>query len=326
MDPTAGWRAARAEGEAAGGSESEGESEGEDPAEAALAAEFAAVASWQPFDWYREPLYYDIIFDDDTIAQAAFLEALHARFGSASDAPVRFLEPACGSGRLLAVLARRGHRVAGFDREPGAVAFAQARLRDDGGLAGVPCVWAADMRAFALPPGVPPAHVAYNFVSSFKHLLSEADALAHLRAVAAALAPGGLYVLALHLVDYGYHVDGLGEREHWSERRGDVEVKAQIDTSSPDLLARLETVRVRLIARHGPAGPPRMLETVFPMRTYDVSELMDLVAAAAPVFELVATYNFAYDIEQPADPRDDDDQLSVTLVLRKRATSAREAQ
>ena len=64
-------------------------------------------------DWYDSPLYYDLIFDEDTVVEADFLESLMWEHGIAESG--RILEPACGSGRLVCELAARGYEVDGFD-------------------------------------------------------------------------------------------------------------------------------------------------------------------------------------------------------------------
>ncbi len=96
--------------------------------------------------------------------------------------------------------------MSGFDLAGGAVKFARERLHA-AGLSAV--IWQDDMRTFALPPEVEPCELAFNLVSSFKHLVAEAGVMAHFKAVAAALVPGGIYVVGFHLVDYEFH-KGLG--------------------------------------------------------------------------------------------------------------------
>lgn len=44
--------------------------------------------------------------------------------------------------------------------------------------------------------------LAYCLDGTFRHLMTDADALAHLRAIAASLSPGGIYVLGFDLTDY----------------------------------------------------------------------------------------------------------------------------
>ena len=70
---------------------------------------------YRSVDWYDLPRYYDIVFEADTRAEADFLEAMAERWGRGAG---RILEPACGSGRLVEEMARRGHAVTGFDTNP----------------------------------------------------------------------------------------------------------------------------------------------------------------------------------------------------------------
>ena len=76
-------------------------------------------------DWYDSPRYYDLIFDEDTVDEADFLEAMMWKYGVADTG--RILEPACGSGRLVSEFARRGYAVDGFDLNENMLEFAQRR-------------------------------------------------------------------------------------------------------------------------------------------------------------------------------------------------------
>ena len=146
--------------------------------------------NYAPFDWYQTPIYYDIIFDSDTSKEADFLEAVTARHGKTSGRAV--LEPACGSGRLMLALEARGWNTAGVDLSEGMLAFAKQR-----GVTG--SLKLAPMQNFKFRQKFDLAHC---LVSSFKYLLTEADAAAHLRGVADHLKVGGIYVLGLHLSEY----------------------------------------------------------------------------------------------------------------------------
>ncbi|MHC4949061.1 MAG: class I SAM-dependent methyltransferase, partial [Planctomycetota bacterium] len=166
------------------------------------------MPTWRPFDWYEhDPLYYDIVFDADTAKEAAFLEAVHARHGAGGR---RMLEPACGSGRLVLAMAKAGYDVTGFDVSPAMLRFARRRLDDAGVRARVA---RGRMESFAFAR---PFDVAHCLVSTFRYLLDEASAAAHLACVADALRPGGVYVLGLHVCDY----DQVGcARERWTADR-----------------------------------------------------------------------------------------------------------
>ena len=60
-------------------------------------------------DWYRLPAWYDILHAAGTAEEVDGLEAIASRWvRPASRGPMRWLEPACGTGRYLRVIAGRG--------------------------------------------------------------------------------------------------------------------------------------------------------------------------------------------------------------------------
>ena len=71
------------------------------------------ATSFKDVDLYDYPEYYEILFDDGTSEEADFLEAIFAEYGRPKTQ--RLLEPACGTGRLLIELAKRGYEAHGFD-------------------------------------------------------------------------------------------------------------------------------------------------------------------------------------------------------------------
>ncbi len=266
---------------------------------------------FETIDWYDVPRYYDLVFDEDTEREADFLEAMHARFGraKAGAGARRVLEPACGSGRLVEALARRGWSVQGFDLSAPMLDHARERL-DAAGLDAA--LYRASMEDFRARGRVELAHC---LVSTFKYVLRERDAEAHLAGVARALVVGGLYVLGFHLSEYD--VDQR-TRERWVARDGDTEVVCNIQSWPPDRRRRLERVRSRL--RVTEDGRERRTETNWTFRTYDARQVRRLLRAV-PEFEHVATYDFTYDLDAPREL--DDSQLDVVLVLRKRAAARR---
>jgi SAM-dependent methyltransferase len=257
---------------------------------------------WEPIDWYEAPRWYDVIFDDDTAREAAFLEGLFERHGRSRGR--RCLEPACGSGRLVVEMVRRGWKVTGFDLSPEMVAYSRRRLAEEGLRASVV---EARMEDFRLRGRFDLAHC---LVSTFKHLLDEGSALAHLTRVAAALAPGGLYVLGLHLSDYS---DTQRRRERWVARRGGTRVTCNLQSWPPDRRRRVERVRSRLLVEEG--DRTRRVESHFDFRTYDHRQLRTLLRTV-PELEHVATSDFLYDPDysQQLGP----DSYDCVLVLRRR--------
>ncbi|HHM12008.1 MAG TPA: class I SAM-dependent methyltransferase, partial [Planctomycetaceae bacterium] len=76
--------------------------------------------------WYDFPQYYDLAFRDETKREADFFEAAFSKYARR---PVRrVLEPACGSGRLVAEMARRGYALEAFDLSEPSLAYLRRRL------------------------------------------------------------------------------------------------------------------------------------------------------------------------------------------------------
>ncbi|MFT5854525.1 MAG: SAM-dependent methyltransferase, partial [Verrucomicrobiales bacterium] len=234
-------------------------------------------------DWYDSPLYYDLIFDEDTVNEADFLEALMWKHGAVDTS--RILEPACGSGRLVAEFARRGYEVEGFDLNENMLEFAQRRLAEDDLWANL---WVDPMQSFQTEKRYDMAHC---LVSTFKYLSSEADAIANLERVAECLEDGGLYVIGLHLSRYGRD---KFEHERWVVERDGVKVVSNTRTWPADKKTRKERLRNRLRVQHEGALE-KMLETNWEFRTYDATQLKRLLAKV-PAFEPVAFHDFNHDI------------------------------
>ena len=257
-------------------------------------------------DWYDTPLYYDIIFDADTPKEGGFLEAVFQRHATPSRSR-KVLEPACGSGRLIAEMAGRGWQAAGFDLSRPMLDYASERMAQRQLKARL---WQDRMESFTLPKAGS-FDLAHCLVSTFKYLHSEAQAAAHLRGVAQALRPGGLYVLGFHLTDYSRTIC---EHERWVAERDGVHVVCNTRGWPADKAARLEDVRTRLrITRDGSS---HRQETRWQFRTYNAAQARALLRKV-PDFELVACHDFTHD---PDSVRELDDSYSdVVLVLRKRA-------
>ncbi|MEM7681506.1 MAG: class I SAM-dependent methyltransferase [Planctomycetota bacterium] len=266
------------------------------------------------FDWYAEPLYYDIVFDTDTLKEAEFLDAVAAKWVRSPGK--RCLEPACGTGRLVAELAERGWDATGFDLEPAMVRFAQKRAKEKG-VAESCRIERGDMTRFRLPaPKVSGARkggydLAFCLVSTARLLPSDQAMTDHLRCTAEHLAPGGVYVLGLHITEY---TDLDGGYERWTAKRDGVKVNCIIESEPVDRKARTEAVRCRIRAAHED-GELRFLESRWNFRTYGITQLRR-VLKTAPALQHVATYDFNHDITQRV--RLGGDDLGVVLVLRKK--------
>lgn len=264
---------------------------------------------YEPFDWYETPLYYDIIFDEDTQREADFLEYVYDEYVDAArrkGQPIRLLEPACGSGRLLCEMAARGMDGIGFDLSEGMLRFAHQRIIDRKVKSKAKAV-NADMADFAFKQKF---DLAYCGVSTFKYLLTEADARAHLQCMARALKPGGVYVLGFHISDYDHRTR---QRERWVATRGDTQVTCNIQSWPADRKTRTEQVRSRLIVKNN--SDTKHYETQWQFRTYDARQVMSLLRSV-PELEHLNTYDMNYD---PETARDDiDERYDCVLILRKR--------
>lgn len=252
--------------------------------------------------WYDFPRYYDIAFQSETPAEADFIEAACRKY---CEFPVTtLLEPACGTGRLVVELARRGYQVAGFDLSVPALDYLQRRLKRRNLTA---TAFRADMADFTLPA---PVDAAYCTFDSFRHLLSEDAARSHLRSVAAALRPGGIYILGFHLVPPDAAEECI---ERWTERRGKTAVTVTLRVTATDRRRRLEQIRISLLVRE--KGSEIRHRDEFPLRLYTAAQLRRLLASA-PEFELLDVYDFWYEIDQPL--RLSNAMSDTVLVLKKR--------
>lgn len=262
---------------------------------------------YESLDWYDIPRYYDIVFDTDTQTDANFLEEACKQYcrPESRKRALRVLEPACGSGRLVLEMARRGYKVTGIDLSDPMLSFARERLNR---LQLKAHLKKADMADFKTRADH--FDMAHCLVSSFKYLLSESDAVSHLKSVARALRPGGIYVLAFHLSDYS---DTSVSRERWVAERDGTRVVCTITGWPPDRKRRLENVRSRIVVTESD-GQLRKAETNWQFRTYNVNEARRLLAAV-PELQLLALHDFAMEIDYTREL--DDGQLDTVFILRK---------
>ncbi len=251
---------------------------------------------------YDYPVYYDVIFGADWKKETQFLEAAFKKHAQRSVKSV--FEPACGTGRLMVKLAQRGYRVAGNDLNPKAIDYCNKKLAK----AGFPQTGeVADMSAFQLKK---PVDAAFNLINTVRHLPTEKHAVNHLKCMAEALAPGGIYLLGLHLLPTeGKPMAG----ESWLAKRGTLTVSSHMWTKKIDLQERMEYLGMTLDI-HTPTRLMR-IEDEMHYRTYTAAQMRELFKKV-PALECVETYDFLCDIDDPIkiNPRSED----VIYVLRKK--------
>lgn len=244
-------------------------------------------------EFYADPALYDLIHAEGTDDECWFLDRIAAEHGNGGKAA---LEPACGTGRYFPGLLKRGWIVHGYDLLPKMVAFARARLKKWGARA---TVAVGDMVSYR-PKGK--YDLAFNLLSTFRHLQTDRDALAHLRGTYDALNPGGLFVLGLDLALYGADEP---DEEVWTARRGGKTVNHVMMTLPPDAKKRREKI-INFVT----VGK-KTFQSAYDLRSYDAEEMASLILRTK--FSLPSCYG--YD-GSPASLCGD--QRALWLVLKKK--------
>ncbi|MCA9221507.1 MAG: class I SAM-dependent methyltransferase [Planctomycetales bacterium] len=250
---------------------------------------------------YDYPRYYDLVFGSDWKAECDFLQACFDRF--ATGTVRRVFEPACGTGRLMFRLAKAGYDVSGLDLNERAVEFCNERLARHGFARSA---FVADMTDFRVRRKV---DAAFNTINSFRHLLSERAARAHLQCVAEALRKGGLYLLGIHLTPTRGRPSS---EESWSARRGNLAVNTQMWELDRDPIERIERFAMQFDV-YTPTRHMR-LDDELVLRAYSMTQFQQLVDSV-PSLRIVETYDFHYEIDQPIEVSETVED--VVYVLKK---------
>jgi SAM-dependent methyltransferase len=254
--------------------------------------------------WYDHPQYFDMVFRDETAAEAKFFEQAFNRF---ADGKVkRLLEPGCGSGRLVAEMASRGYEMAGVDLSQPMLNYLARRLKRRGLRAELRC---EDMTCMDFAAPFDSAFCTFN---TFRHLTEETAALNHLRNVAAHLRPGGLYILGLHLIP----MDADPEcTERWKAKHGGTTVNVTLKVMDFNRKTRTEMLRVSVKAEKR-SGKIERIRSEFPLRIYTPTQAKRLLAKVADVYDIAGIYDFDYDIDE--DRKFDNDLTDALFVLKRK--------
>lgn len=228
-------------------------------------------------DWYTRPAWYDILHSAGTAREVDQLERTALRWCACDwRGNMRWLEPACGSGRYLRTAAGRGIRVFGFDAEPAMIAYAQSRLTGAGLTRNHARVWVDRMESFAPLRNRERAHFAFNLINSLRHLHTDGDVLAHLDRVARSLVPGGVYAVGINTAAYGAEME---TEDLWSGARGPCRVTQLIQFLPPTAEKRTETALCHLTI-DTPTSETH-LDSVYHLRSYSAREWTSLLARSA---------------------------------------------
>ncbi|MEX2218318.1 MAG: class I SAM-dependent methyltransferase [Phycisphaerales bacterium] len=241
---------------------------------------------------YEDALVYDVLHASGTRAEIGVVERLARRRGAlAAEERGVFLEPACGTGRYLRALAKRGHSVIGFDREAEMVAFAQEAMeaparasrgphaRGTRGARGTHDLFVSDMTTFARRVPAASVDVAFNLINTIRHLGSDRAMLAHFTAVARVLRPRGVYVVGLSLTDYGNEFE---TEDVWSGSRAGLRVQQVVQYLPASRRLRREWVHSHLtVTLGGPAGREEHRDSKYWLRGYSREEWLGLIGKSA---------------------------------------------
>ncbi len=217
---------------------------------------------------YSAPRLYEIAFDLNRKGEVDFL--VHA-FETFARRPVRrVLDIACGTGPHLLRLAARGYRMSGLDLSPKNIEFLRRRTAERGFTAEL---MVGDMTDFTLPA---PVDAAICMQDSQGHLLTNEQIVLHLRAVARALRPGGLYVFDRYMMSSWTNP---ARSWSWSKRRGGLIVRASFSAlNDVDPVSQVFRERMELEAVEN--GTRRVYRQQHLSRMVFPQELKALVAIA----------------------------------------------
>jgi len=250
---------------------------------------------------YDYPRYYDLLFGADWKAEVDFFEACFQKH--CGGRVNRVFEPACGTGRLLIKLANVGYTVSGNDLNPKAIDYCNDRFDRFGHERSA---FVGDMSDFTLPRKV---DAAFNTINSFRHLPTEATAVAHLNCMADILRKGGIYILGLHLEP----TEGQRtEDEGWTARRGHLMINSYMWSKGVDRRRRMELLGM-IMDVYTPTKHLQ-IEDHMEYRTYTHAQFRSLVRKV-PELQIAEVYDFAYDVRQTVNitPSTED----VVFILQK---------
>lgn len=251
---------------------------------------------------YDFPVYYDLIFASDWVAEYRFLEAAFKKHVDGKTK--RLLEPACGTGRLLYRMIKGGYQAAGLDLNPKAIDYCNARLRKHGMKE---TAWVADMCDFVVKK---PFDAAFNTINSFRHLTTEKLVVEHFRAMARAIRPGGIYALGFHLTPLrGTPTD----EECWSARRGNLLVNTRMWARDKDTKKRIERFNLRFDV-YKPTGAFR-IDDCLVLRSYTYKQFASMIKKV-PEWTIETAYDFSYDIDEPIEI--DGETEDVVYILKRK--------
>ncbi|MEM1184722.1 MAG: class I SAM-dependent methyltransferase [Planctomycetota bacterium] len=221
---------------------------------------------------YADPSVYDILHAPGTAEEVDGLEAIADRFAPGA---TTWLEPACGTARLLRVAAKRGRSVVGFDTSPEMTRYASERLEGR-----VPPsrarFFVGAMERFGkgnVRPGT--IGFAFNTINSIRHLMSDVDLHAHFVEMHRSLSARGVYAIGLSTSGYGWEQPS---EDTWTGTRGRIRVTQVVNYEPATPPDRVEMVYSHLMAER-PRGTEHF-DSSYGLRTYSLGQWYDAIGAS----------------------------------------------
>ena len=251
---------------------------------------------------YSAPRLYEIAFDMNRKGEVDFLVHCFRRY--AKRRVSRVLDIACGTGPHLIRLADRGFRMSGLDLSRENIEFLCRRLAAKGHPGELVV---GDMTDFRLRH---PVDAAICMQDSQGHLLTNAQLLAHLRAVARSMKKGGLYIFDRYMASSWTNP---ARSWSWSRRRGGLIVRASFSALN-DVNPVTQVFRERMLLEAIENGTRRVYRQTHLSRMVFPQELRAMVELSG-AFEFVQWF-FGFKphqvLERSKHP------LLMVVVLRKR--------
>ena len=152
---------------------------------------------------------------------------------------------------------------------------------------------------------------AYCTVDTFRHLLTESEAQAHLEQMAETLKKGAIYVLGLHLLPSCGITSSV---VRWKNSRGRLNVHTTMTVLDINRKKREETLSVSLLVHSGKTT--HRIRSIYKLRTYTLRQLRLLIRRTGK-FDILSTYDNLYDLNRPITP--DNSTEDIIFLLRKTA-------
>jgi SAM-dependent methyltransferase len=257
--------------------------------------------------FYQLPLYYDIVFGSDVLAEVDFYKRCFEQF--AAGKVKRVLEPACGSGHYMVLLGKAGYQVTGYDLSASMVAYTQARIKK-ARMSKHVCVLQGDMRSIKFDEKF---DVAINQINSLAYLMTDEEIITHFKMTADALVDGGLYFLELTIKCNDFENEHKPD-ETWTVERDGVKVTATWKPVRYDIERKLRIVELTMhVDDHGKNSD---FDETHELRLWTHEDVKRLTGSGG--FDIIATFDGQFTPIPPGTCITGDEYEYPYFVLKKR--------